>query len=104
MSRLIDADKLIDSMDDRYKEKVNNVPDILAEGFMQMEILIKEQPTAFDLDKVVEQLENLKKIAEIMRNIDIEHNAYIEEAYERGRIYVLNEAIEIVKAGERDES
>ena len=53
-----------------------------------------------DADKLIEDIE---KIAEIMRNIDIEHNAYIEEAYERGRIYVLNEALEIVKAGGIDE-
>lgn len=94
MSRLIDADKLLNKID-AYMCGSQDV--------MFVKELIKQQSTAFDVDKVVEQFENLKKIAEIMRNIDIEHNAYIEEAYERGRIYVLNEAIEIVKAGGRDE-
>ena len=98
MSRLIDADKLIEELNkNSIFRTVTN-----AEGKSAIEI-IEEQQTAFDVDKVVEQLESLKKIAEIMRNIDIEHNAYIEEAYERGRIYVLNEALEIVKAGGIDE-
>ena len=99
--RLIDADKLMKdiigickcqpSLEGRQKETV------------YIKDVIENQPTAFDVDKVVEQFESLKKIAEIMRNIDIEHNAYIEEAYERGRIYVLNEALDIVKVGGIDE-
>lgn len=79
--RLIDADKLIESMNDRYNEKVNNIPDNLAEGFMQMEKLINEQPTAFDVDKVVEQLEELS------------HFGWIEVRKE--------EVFEIVKLGGR---
>lgn len=82
MSRLIDADKLIDSMDDRYKEKVNNVPDNLAEGFMQMEKLIKEQPTAFDVDKVVEQLKTSSRSWNT-----------------REQFIMTNNAIKIVKVG-----
>lgn len=94
MSRLVDADKLIEDIE---KIARTDMMKVLVENW------INKQPTAYDVDKVVEQLESLKKIAEIMRNIDIEHNAYIEEAYERGRIYVLNEALEIVKAGGIDE-
>ena len=60
MGRLIDADELISVMDKRYKEKNGNVPDNLAEGFMQMEKLIKEQPTAYDVDKVIAELEEQK--------------------------------------------
>ena len=54
---LISRKALLGSMDKRYKEKCSVVQDNLAEGFMQMEKLIKEQPTAYDVDKVVEQLE-----------------------------------------------
>ena len=47
MSRLIDADKIIDSL-----------------GMSDMDFaigaVIDEQPTAFDVDKVIEQLEELK--------------------------------------------
>ena len=55
--RLIDADILLGATDERYKEKKDIVPDNLAEGFFQMEKLIKEQPAAYDLDKVVAELE-----------------------------------------------
>ena len=89
ISRLIDADKLIDSMDDRYKEKVNNVPDNLAEGFMQMEKLIKEQPTAFDVGKVISNIWDRSEL------IHIKHNCYDEvEDYIR-----VTDVSEIVKAG-----
>ena len=100
MSRLIDADKLIEAMYVRYDEKANNVPDNLAEGFMQVDKLIKEQPTAFDVDKVVEQLRekakmNLEKgLSEI---IPVKARPYLEAHN------VLYDAIEIVKAGGRDE-
>lgn len=50
--RLIDADALLNAMDKRYKEKEGVVLDNLAEGFMQMEKLIKEQPIAYDVEKV----------------------------------------------------
>lgn len=41
---MISRKRLLKSMDARYKEKEGKVPDNLAEGFMQMEKLIKEQP------------------------------------------------------------
>ena len=44
MDELIYKQPLLNAMDERYNEKVNIVPDNLAEGFMQMEKLIKEQP------------------------------------------------------------
>ena len=60
MSDLIRRSMLLSSMNKRYNEKCNIVPDNLAEGFMQMEKLIKEQPTAYDIDNVVNDLEELK--------------------------------------------
>lgn len=44
MDKLIYKQLLLNAMDKRYNEKVNIVPDNLAEGFFQMEKLIKEQP------------------------------------------------------------
>lgn len=102
MSRLIDADKLIDSMDDRYKEKVNNVPDNLAEGFMQMEKLIKEQPTAFDVDKVVEQLEEEAFDMWICEEQFDMNSPYFKDVLYK--VVKLCEAIDVVKAGGLDES
>lgn len=101
--RLIDADKLIDSMDDRYKEKVNNVPDNLAEGFMQMGKLIKQQPTAFDVDKVVEQLEeeNALYCAKFIICKKKGNDTLAKENLDRANL--LDKAIEVVKAGGIDE-
>lgn len=66
---LISRSALLSAMDGRYNEKNGKVPDNLAEGFMQMEKLIKEQPTAYDVEKVDEQiLECFKKVMAI-RNI-----------------------------------
>jgi hypothetical protein len=50
MSRLIDADKLIEDV-------LNSMPTGSARGVFRA--FIEEQPTAFDVDKVVEQLEEL---------------------------------------------
>lgn len=41
---MIDEKKLLEEMDLRYKEKYGIVPNNLAEGFAQVEKLIKEQP------------------------------------------------------------
>lgn len=91
--RLIDADLLLPQIGNRYDEKKDIVPDNLAEGFVQMEKLIKEQPTAYDVDKVVEQLENERKFWE---------NAYDGNlGKEKARSY--GHAIEIVKGGGADE-
>lgn len=90
--RLIDADLLLPQIGNRYDEKKDIVPDNHAEGFVQMEKLIKEQPTAYDVDKVVEQLENERKFWE---------NAYDSNlGKEKARSY--EHAIEIVKGGGAD--
>ena len=87
--RLIDADLLLSQIGNRYDEKKNIVPDNLAEGFVQMEKLIKEQPTAYDVDKVVEELETEGSKIEIQ----------YENNYEKGLLDGIGEAIEILKAG-----
>ncbi len=61
--RLIDANLLLSQIGNRYDEKKDIVPDNLAEGFVQMEKLIKEQPTAYDVDKVVEKLEEEREMS-----------------------------------------
>ena len=57
MSRLIDAEALIKAINPMYISKVNIVADTFTEGCMQFEKLIKEQPTAYDIDKVVGHLD-----------------------------------------------
>ena len=112
MSRLIDADKLIEDIEklnlelfEEFKCADSGVMKITSNA--QMYIIcesvlprIKEQPTAFDVDKVVEQLkeqaelklqEGLKEIIPVKARPYLEaHNSYYE-------------AIEIVKRGGIDE-
>lgn len=79
MSRLIDADKIIDSL-----------------GGSDMDFaigaVIDEQPTVFDLDKVVKQLETKKARAAALQK------KYTSEYFE-GEADALEFAIKIVKGG-----
>lgn len=49
--RLIDADSLLNKLDETYKSKIGLVPDCLAEGFMQCEKLIRSEPTIYEGSK-----------------------------------------------------
>lgn len=83
--RLIDADALLNAMDKRYKEKEESVPDNLAEGFMQMEKLIKEQPTAYDVEKVVEQI---RSESQLMSETQLPHRYYKAIGSKRARAII----------------
>lgn len=78
MGRLIDADALLDAMDKRYNEKKDIVPNNLAEGFMQMEKLIKEQPTAYDVSRVVAELKAASDVDDIDDVVCIRENKAID--------------------------
>lgn len=82
--RLIDADTLIKDLSYLYTK--NHIPvDMRVKGVLTT---IMEQPTAYDVDKVVEQLEELRKECEDPLQ-DYDPN------------YFIDKAIEIVKAGEK---
>ena len=89
--RLIDADALIKDLGYFYTK--NHIPvDIRAKETLST---IMKQPTAYDIDKIVEQLNNIKQynlnLADIM--LDIQANG-------TNRHFIcLEDAIEIVKAG-----
>ena len=92
MSRLIDADKLIEEMSkwywDKEKQKASEEDVSLIDLFTHLAITtVQEQPTAFDVDEVVQQLEMLieDKVSESG------DDWYTAEC--------LNEAIDIVKGG-----
>ena len=84
--RMIDADLLIEG-------RVENDPVVIA---------AKCAPTAYDPDKVVEQLEELKK-AEQDRSDDCDENGYgdgeqiFNDGRSQGRFEAFGEAIKIVK-------
>lgn len=85
MGRLIDADAF---------ERSVMFGD--AEDMQDVIYALREYPTAYDQDKVVEQLEDRKRLM-------LETFKISESDIDRGRIYGMDKAIEIVKAGEADE-
>ena len=90
MSRLIDADKLKEAINSSLNTgRETFSPEIICEA-------VDEQPTAFDVDKVVKQLKDLKAMYWFsMANTGDEE---LEFAYENvGN--ALDRAIEIVKGG-----
>ena len=86
--RLFDADK--------FKGKV--IASHTGSGVIKL-IAIDEVPTAYDPDKVVEQLE--KKIQTHARCIEYEkkNGTITEEFQQRKAVEVLKKAVEIVKGG-----
>lgn len=101
--RLIDADLLMRKCEKWLKPKAPDEDEMvsLADIAVSMLMEIEEQPTAYDVDKVVEQLEeerdysyaNFEKYAEEY-GVDKEGNWHFEG---------LKRAIEIVKGGGTDE-
>lgn len=79
MSRLIDADKIIDSLGNSDMD-------------FAIGAVIDEQPTVFDVDKVVEQLETRKTRATALQK------KYTSEYFE-GEADAFEFAIKIVKGG-----
>ena len=84
MSRLIDVDMLIEKID-RYT-RTNNVEFNIACKYI-IEV-VKEQPTAFDVEKVVSELEDYKMWKELLI-----YNLNFRERQ------IIKKAIDIVKAG-----
>lgn len=85
MGRLIDADK--------FKGKV--IASHTGSGVIKL-IAIDEVPTAYDPEKVVEQLEELRSLVPVNRVLDDIAN---EKPKELGMLIAYRKAIEIVKGG-----
>ena len=91
MGKLIDADKLLEeTRRDRDYARKNGFLDMYYERQVLID-RIKSQPTAFNVDKVVEQLE------EIRMKKTCNKEKY--DAKELCRVCVVDDAIEIVKGG-----
>lgn len=91
--RLIDADKLLEKLD-KPSVLVDRLPWTILETVRN---IVKSQPTAYEIDKVVEELEKLKQyklnIGDAVCNI---------QANGINRHFIcLEDAIEIVKQGVR---
>lgn len=90
MGRLIDADK--------FKGKV--IASHTGSGVIKL-IAIDEVPTAYDPEKVVKQLEELRSLVPVNRVLDDIIN---EKPKELGMLIAYRKAIEIVKGGGMDDS
>ena len=85
--RLIDEEKLMEDMQKTITEQ---------SGTIDWMNLIYRQPTAYDVDKVVEKLEELKSLVPVNRILDDIVN---EKPKELGMLIAYSKAIEIVKGG-----
>ena len=83
--RLIDADELIEVLHESLEGDCDLRKDY---EFMGIDEFIKIQPTAYDIDGVVEQL---KRCYGIVRSTSVDYAEGLKDAYER--------AIGIVKGG-----
>ena len=98
--RLIDADKLIEEIKQEIDMRYMYSP----KGFINV---INNQPTAFDVEKVVEQLERKRDYHyKQMKEVDFEKDIFAQHIFEEehNRGIGLSEAIEIVKVGGIDET
>lgn len=94
MSRLIDADLLKENISRWLKPSAPDETEMIevADALVSTMIEIEEQPTAFDLDKVVEQLETRKTKAAALQKENISE-------YFEGETDAFEFAIKIVKGG-----
>ena len=94
MSDLISRSKVISVLDQLEYHSLTGKMDISNAIY-----LLNNQPTAYDIDNVVEELEERKALHE--RLVDYEtKNGTVTEKYQHIKaIDVLNDAIEIVKQG-----
>lgn len=89
MKRLIDADNLVFNGRQYNSSQMKAILDF-----------VDAQPTAYDPDKVVEQLEKLKSLVPVNRVLDDIVN---DKPKELGMLIAYEKAIEIVKGGGVDE-
>lgn len=102
--RLIDVDEL-EKRIDKYCEDCCTSCDLCGVRFV-IEDVIDRQPTAFDVDKVVSELERERDFHyKQMKAVDFENDIFAQHIFEEehNRGIGLNKAIEIVKAGGRNE-
>lgn len=92
--RLIDADKIKQSVTNEMLKAELNSP-----VYRTLECVIADidnQPTAYDVDKVVEQLEELHEMVPVNRLLD---DIIKDKPKELGQLIAYRKAIEIVKSG-----
>lgn len=96
MGRLIDAETLKQELYQQWFMDILLTQTSSEDMFYALAQKIDQQPTAYDTDKVVEQLEEVEKIMTSPVNID----CFGEECRASdGMVCLISKAIEIVKGG-----
>lgn len=99
--RLIEADELMDFISE-YAEQIQYA--IEHKNMEILESLIKQIPTAYDVDKVIKELERLKE-TEQNRQDECDEEGYgdaeqiFSDGESQGKFKAYIKAIEVVKAG-----
>ena len=97
MGRLIDADKLKADLE----KAISKNEDMDCLDFLRVASVIDAQPTAYDQDKVVDQLESELRLADKEKERCARENP-LQFDSAKGYAMGLSNAIEIVKAGGKD--
>ena len=100
MGRLIDADKLLETLQDLEPHCENKDYEYGMLNTMRyyMPKIINDEPTVFDVDKVVDQLESELRLADKEKERCARENP-LQFDSAKGYAMGLSNAIEIVKAG-----
>ena len=103
MGRLIDADKLYDDLADKLKWLMGYGDDVYLSVGDDIRCAVANQPTAYDLDNVVDQLESELRLADKEKERCARENP-LQFDSAKGYAMGLSNAIEIVKAGGTDDT
>ena len=104
--RLIDADKLLELIKEQKEREIGAYAKGINAGLNIVKSIINDEtqtPTAYDVDKVVEQLEKKIQTHECCIEYEKKNGTITEEFQQRKAVEVLKEAVEIVKAGGIDD-
>lgn len=96
---LIDADELKKELYQQWFMDILLTQRNSEDMFYALAQKIDEQPTAYDVDKVVERLEKKIQTHECCMEYEKKNGTITEEFQQRKAVEVLKDAIEIVKAG-----
>ena len=111
MSRLIDADALILYLNDYALQEAptdyestesQRTSEMVYRVIQNCIRAVEEQPTAYDIEKVVAELKGKKDEASIeagKRSVRIGEDEYEEEPYYEGKKYAYGHAIELLRKG-----
>ncbi len=103
MSDLISRKALSKAMEEKYKiaEATGLYPTGLSEAFIIIDKIVREQPAAYDMDKVVEQLEETKRNVIQIITLNTHEDDINKEIEYAVRPY--DNCIKMVKGGRLDE-